>query len=469
MLKRVLKSGTLLVSGTAGGQLIVVIFSPVLTRLYVPDEFGVFGAYAAVLYMLLSCVSLRYEVAIPLAETDEDADYLAALALSLTAIFSLLLFPVLWCVGFFYSPKYFWIFQYFLPLGAAAAGVYNVFMYMRLRRGDQKAIAKTRVTQLMVGTVIQIGCGFLRIGVAGLVVGQIIGLSFGLSRLTGFSFEKYLKLISRRDKLMEQARQRSGFAYYDAPAALMAMANNHMAILLTAVFFSPAFAGGYALAQRVIITPLGIVSSAISSSLISVGRDLKKSDRDDFFEKQEYLLLLITPVAVVCAILSMHFVGMIFGSKWEVSGAIAAWIVLFVGQKFVYDASFSMYAIQGRMQEGLFSQLIVFIVRFAALIISAKFISPVASIGVFSLVSSLVYLTLSRRMLGSSENTSYCSFILSAADVVFPYIVVGVFLMQDTVTWGPPTALLLYFGWCFSRIGYSFFMSTKKRRKEAQV
>lgn len=469
MLKRVLKSGALLVSGTAGGQLLVIVFSPVLTRLYAPEEFGVFGVYAAVLYMLLSCISLRYEVAIPLAERDEDADYLAALALSIAVIFSVLLLPVLWAVGVFYSPKYWWIFQYFLPLGAAAAGVYNVFMYMRLRSGDQKAIAKTRVTQLMVGTAVQLGCGFLRIGAAGLVLGQIMGLSFGLTRLSGFSFRKYLELMARRDRWVEQARQRRGFALYDAPAALVAMANNHMAVLLVAALFSPAFAGMYALAQRVIITPLGIVSSAISSSLVSVGRDLQKSDHEELFEKQAYALLLITPVAVVCAILSLYFVGPIFGSQWEASGTVAAWIVLFVGQKFIYDAGFSMYAIQGRMREGLLSQAMVFVLRFTALVISAKLISPVASIGVFSLVSSLVYLVSSRRMMGSSVNAPRFLLLLQAVETVVPYLVVGLFLIPDRPAWALFMVLALYLGWCMSRLGYPFLVKRKARRKEGRV
>lgn len=469
MLNRVLKSGVLLVSGTAGGQLLVIACSPILTRLYNPEEFGVFGVYAAVLYMLLSFVSLRYEVAIPLADSDEDADYLAALSISIVLAFSVFLMPVLWGVGIFYSPKYFWVFQYFLPIGATAAGVYNVFMYMRLRSGDQKNIALTRVTQLMVGTVTQIGCGFFRAGAAGLVLGQVIGLSFGLTRLSGFSFEKYRSLISRRDKLMEQVKMRREFALYDAPAALLAMANNHMAVLLVAVLFSPVFAGFYALAQRVIIAPLGIVSNAISSSLISVGRELQQSGSKELFEKQARLLMLITPVAVICAILSMKFLGAIFGPQWVESGTVAAWIVLFVGQKFIYDASFSMYAINGRLREGFFSQLIIFVMRFVVLAISAKLISPIASIAVFSLVSSLVYLVSFRRMLGGGGNSFYFSSILSIMEAVMPYLVVGAFFLPDWPAWMLTMVLILYFGWCVPRVGYPFWLKIKKRSKEGGV
>ena len=60
-----------LAGGTALGQGLAVLASPLLTRLYTPSGFGVLAAYTSIFSILLVVVALRYELAIPLPEDDE--------------------------------------------------------------------------------------------------------------------------------------------------------------------------------------------------------------------------------------------------------------------------------------------------------------------------------------------------------------------------------------------------------------
>jgi O-antigen/teichoic acid export membrane protein len=48
-----------LVGGTAVGQAIVVLASPILTRLYTPEDFGVLAVYASLLGILSTVAALR--------------------------------------------------------------------------------------------------------------------------------------------------------------------------------------------------------------------------------------------------------------------------------------------------------------------------------------------------------------------------------------------------------------------------
>jgi O-antigen/teichoic acid export membrane protein len=68
-----LRNVSIMLGGTAGGQLVSVLLSPVLTRLYSPEQFGILSVYLAVLSILVVVASLRYELTLPLAESDEDA------------------------------------------------------------------------------------------------------------------------------------------------------------------------------------------------------------------------------------------------------------------------------------------------------------------------------------------------------------------------------------------------------------
>src|SRR6187549_1826241 len=69
----------LLAGGTALGQLVVVLASPILTRLYEPIDLGALAVYVALLTIIMSVASLQFELAIPIAPDDRVAAHLLAL------------------------------------------------------------------------------------------------------------------------------------------------------------------------------------------------------------------------------------------------------------------------------------------------------------------------------------------------------------------------------------------------------
>jgi O-antigen/teichoic acid export membrane protein len=53
--------------GTALGQAASVLLAPVLTRIYLPDQFGHLSVYTATLAIIGVAAALGYELAIPIA------------------------------------------------------------------------------------------------------------------------------------------------------------------------------------------------------------------------------------------------------------------------------------------------------------------------------------------------------------------------------------------------------------------
>ena len=82
----------------AGHQL-VVLTSPVLTRLYTPEDFGVLAVYASIVSVLVVVTSLRYELAIPLPADDNTAANLLLLALAIVVALTLLNGLGIWLLG----------------------------------------------------------------------------------------------------------------------------------------------------------------------------------------------------------------------------------------------------------------------------------------------------------------------------------------------------------------------------------
>src|SRR4051812_37067990 len=69
-------------TGTAIGQFGGVILAPILTRVYSPDMFGVLGFFTAVLTIASVLGALRYEMALLVAESEDDVANLLAVCIT---------------------------------------------------------------------------------------------------------------------------------------------------------------------------------------------------------------------------------------------------------------------------------------------------------------------------------------------------------------------------------------------------
>ena len=70
-----------MLTGTVVGQAFSVLLAPVLTRLYLPDQFGHLSVYTATLAIIGVAAALGYELAIPIARSSEELANLLAVSI----------------------------------------------------------------------------------------------------------------------------------------------------------------------------------------------------------------------------------------------------------------------------------------------------------------------------------------------------------------------------------------------------
>ena len=75
-----------LVTGTTFAQIIAVLASPLLTRLYGPEAFGFLALFTSITSIIGVIACMRYEMAIMLPKTDEEAANLPGLCLLCVAV-----------------------------------------------------------------------------------------------------------------------------------------------------------------------------------------------------------------------------------------------------------------------------------------------------------------------------------------------------------------------------------------------
>lgn len=330
------RSVSMLVGGTAFAQLLAIVATPILTRLYTPDEFGVLGVYSAFLTILIVVASLRYEVAIPLPRSNCLAvNVLGVSLICVTGITIFISFAVLlwkdYLAQLTKTPQlesYLWL----LPIGVALGGVYGVFQFWAIRQKAFSRIARTRIAQSLFGTGTQVLIGFGMGGAIGLILGQVINQVVGIFELIRRALQDdsttFRKINARRMRCAAVKYDR--FPKFSSIEALTNAGGVHFPVLVIASFLGGSKDVGFLMvAMRIMQAPLGVMGSAISQVYYSNAVDEKRKGTLGGFTERTVVGLAkigIGPL-VFAGIVAPLVVPIIFGEAWVRVGYLIRWMV----------------------------------------------------------------------------------------------------------------------------------------------
>src|SRR5699024_7039108 len=92
--KKFVRNVIMIVASNAGAQAIAMIMSPIMTRMYGPEAFGMMGTFSSIINILVPIAALAFPIAIVLPKRDINAKKIIELSLIITvfnAILSLIL------------------------------------------------------------------------------------------------------------------------------------------------------------------------------------------------------------------------------------------------------------------------------------------------------------------------------------------------------------------------------------------
>lgn len=355
-----------LMTGTTLAQAIPIAISPILTRLYNPEEFGRFALYMAVAMIASVLATGRYELAILLPRQDKDALHIAALAMALSiAISGLLLLVVL----FFAHPIAAllgdvalapWL--YWVPASTLLLGLYQSLNYWSNRKAQYKRLAISRTVQSGSAALAQLGSGYAGSGAVGLVGGQITGQVLATSVLARLIWREDHGLIRALHPLrsLALAKKYINFPKYLIVAHGFNTASGQMPVLLLSALFNTATAGFFTLTQRVMAAPMALVAGALGdvfrqeASQAYVHRGQCKAIYQKSFKR--LLLISVGPFTVFFFVAPALF-AWVFGEQWRVAGEYAQILTPMAFLQFITSPLSSMYMIAEKQKFDLLWQI----------------------------------------------------------------------------------------------------------------
>ena len=361
------KSILLVASGTVVAQVLGIIFSPIITRIYPPGQYGILTAYSSVLSILAISASLDYQKAVPISKDDDEAINVLLLSVCFL-IMSVILVTILIALFGNYlldliNSDTLYSYKYLIPLGMLFLGAYDIALQWSFRNRDYRIITRTRISQSIASNINTVLFGLIGFGPIGLLLGFIIGQSAGITSLVS-PLVKDKKLLSRVsiNRLKYVMKRYKNFPLYSAPSNYVYTAGNEIPVLLLTAFFGSSVIGLFGLANRIIRLPMNLIGTSVAqvfySEVAKIGKDNPKEIKRLSVKLIKKLSIIALIPTIVLLLFGPSLFAFVFGSEWYEAGIFARILSVMVYFHFIILPLGRILEILEHQKEGLIFNII---------------------------------------------------------------------------------------------------------------
>ena len=385
-------------------QVISISVSPILTRIYQPNDFGTFGILMAIVGLISIFSTLGYSNAILIA-SDHELNSLKIFCLKSVMIVSFICFFLLFLLhrklfAFFNLDKYYY-FVYIIPVLVMFNGIGTIYSSLVIRCNYFSILTKNRILTAILSTLVSIGFGLLYHSAWGLIVGFVIAqMISSIFLLLAFKKRHYNidECNSRNSPLLEILVRHKQFMKFGMPTALINNFLNQLPIFaLSKLSFQPyASIGHYNMTNRILGLPVALVSSSISDSFKQralIDYDSLGNCRDIFIRSFKFLFFLSIVPFTVIILFGPDLFGYIFGLQWRESGEYARILAPMFLLRFSVSPLSSVFIIAQKQELDLYLHVLFIILGFSSFYVGFKIYNSIyTALILFSFVYSFIYI-----------------------------------------------------------------------------
>lgn len=421
--RKFIRNVAIVATGTAMSQTISVAFTPIITRIYGPEAFGLMGTFVSLGAIAIAVSAFAYPFAIVLPKKDADAMGIAKLSVyisittaSITAI--ILLTAGDWVFALL-GAQAIAAFAMLIPVKMLFAAWLRVAQQWFIRKKQFKETAKIEVAKSFITNGGQAAIGWFYPIAAVLIILTTLEsgiytmmLYFNARKKQGILKKKKHKSghegIEKPQPLMTLAKKYYDFPLYRAPVIFIDAVSGSFPVLMLSAFFGPASAGFYVLGQKLLKGSTKLIGRSVSNvfypkitETAHKGKDVKK------------LIIQATlglagagfiPYSAVI-IFGPQIFSFVFGPEWTIAGEYARWMALTVFFAFISSPSIIATATLG-IQRGFLIYSIVS-TAFKLAFLYAGFVlfkSDVIAVALFSISGAVSFIVLMFWVVHSSGN-----------------------------------------------------------------
>jgi O-antigen/teichoic acid export membrane protein len=397
-------------TGTIIAQAIPIAISPILTRIYTPEDFGVIALFLAIFGTFSVIINARYELAIMLPEKESDAINILALSFIINLIFScvLMVFILVFhgSISEYLNNKDIDFWLYFIPITVFITGLFNALVVFNNRKKYYKDISHALITKSIVISVVQVSIGFIKNGATGLVSGYILAQFFAnMGLMKNIVKDKVLISHITLRKIIFLAKKYKDFPKFSLPASLANVLTRNLTSILISSFYGIATLGFYSLVQRVLGLPFSLIGFSVGQVFFQKGTEEKQKTGKTiiiFYSTVKKLIIIGLPIFVVFFFVIEEIFVFVFSDKWRLAGEYAQIMIPLVFITFISGTVDSVYKIFGYLKVELIWEIILFFGTIVIILMSyladIKFKDLLLCIIFYSFIMRLISLYIMRKI-----------------------------------------------------------------------
>jgi O-antigen/teichoic acid export membrane protein len=382
--------------GAICAQAIAFLASPVLTRVYAPEQMGTFALYTSAIAVLALASTARYDFAIISPNRDAVARALVVVV-NVVALFMFVASMVVLACGLLIrywlgdAHQHLWMLA--IPLGVFCTAIQLGYSAYLMRHVQTGAIAAVRIATAACSSLLAIIFGYLGFGTWGLLSSSLIALATAALLAWTMSGLPIMVTIPVR-RVLGAAKRYRDYPKVDLPSTLFGVVGGQLPTLLLGGLFGASFLGFYALVDRVLAAPSNIIGSAVGS-VYRVKATQSNATSGGFRKEFARTALQLVPIAVLF-FLPMIFFGeviftYVFGAKWRVAGHIAQTLSPLYFIRFIASPlSMSLY-VRNKMRFDLKGQMLLLSTVAISMLIGWRFNDQWLALKLMAFLNGVLY------------------------------------------------------------------------------
>jgi len=317
-------------SGNGFVQVLRILLSPIISRLFLPEFFGVTQNFSSIANIFGVISSLRYDQSIMLPREKEKAANQFGISLLFLFITTPISLITVWLfkdkiADVLNAPKlapYLW----FVPIQVFAIGASNTFKQWNARKRKFLQLSMAEVTREVVVDGMTVGFGFADLANSSSMIisrmsGQLLS-TFTLGLLVLKEDGKFIVNQIRWKKMKAGMREYKKFPQFNVWAAFLSTLSLYLPGILLSAYFSPTTAGYFSMGQSVLRLPVALIGNSIGQVFFQ--RSAKSYHEGKFTATVEetFKRLVIFGVfpMLVMMIIGKELFTVAFGLEWAEAG-----------------------------------------------------------------------------------------------------------------------------------------------------
>ncbi|HDH1165785.1 TPA: type 8 capsular polysaccharide synthesis protein Cap8K [Staphylococcus aureus] len=340
----------ILSSGIA--QVILIITTPIITRLYSPTEFGEFTIFSNIAMILIPIINARYDLLIVNTKNDRSANILSQISFLISLLILLILIPIFAISAWLY-PNFILDFIFIIVM-LFLVSLTNIFTNYLNKERKYKVLSLINVFRAGSMALLQIIFGLLALGSLGLIIG------FSLSYIAGITlgyktFKKHFNIVRDKEETKALFLENKNQLVYSTPSILLNSLSFSVVVFFIGILYTNTEVGIYGMAIRVLGIPVTIISLGLSKIFMQQANDyyIEYGNFRNLLLKFSSILVIVSIILYVPLYLfSEELVNILLGHSWvDAITVIKIVIPLFVIRLIVSTVSLSVIVLQKQQLE----------------------------------------------------------------------------------------------------------------------